>query len=125
LRRRREYAETKPRKTPVWFALNEDRSLFAFAGLWTSWRGVRGSKSAPVEGDHELLGFLTTEANAIVAPIHPEAMPVILTMPEEINLWLMADSPKALELQRPLHNDVLRIVAGGEKEDRIIPELTP
>jgi putative SOS response-associated peptidase YedK len=39
-----------------------------------------GPKSAPVEGPtHELFGFLTTEANAIVAPIHSKAMPVILT----------------------------------------------
>ena len=59
-----EYADTKPRKTPKWFALSEDRPLFAFAGLWTPWRGVRGPKSAPVEGEHELFGFLTTEANA-------------------------------------------------------------
>jgi putative SOS response-associated peptidase YedK len=28
-----------------WFALDEDRPLFAFAGLWTSWRGVRGPKA--------------------------------------------------------------------------------
>jgi putative SOS response-associated peptidase YedK len=41
---------------------------------------VRCPKSAPVEGDHELFGFLTTEANAIVVPIHPGAMPVILTL---------------------------------------------
>jgi putative SOS response-associated peptidase YedK len=79
-----EYADTKPRKTPIWFALSEDRPLFAFAGLWTRWRGVRGPKSGPVEGLHELFGFLTTEANAIIAPIHPKPMPVILTKPEEV-----------------------------------------
>ena len=45
---------------------------FAFAGLWTPWKGTRGPKSVPIEGDHELFGFLTTEANAIVAPIHPK-----------------------------------------------------
>ena len=83
-----EYADTKPRKTPKWFALSDDRPLLAFAGLWTPWRGVRGPKSAPINGDHELFGFLTTEANTIVAPIHPKAMPVILTTPEEIDLWL-------------------------------------
>jgi putative SOS response-associated peptidase YedK len=44
-------------------------------------------------------------------------MPVILTTPEEVDLWLLADAPKALELQRPLPNDALRIVASGEKED--------
>jgi putative SOS response-associated peptidase YedK len=61
------------RKTPTWLALSEDHPLFAFAGLWTRWRGVRGPKSAAVEGEHELFGFLTTDANAIVAPIHPKA----------------------------------------------------
>jgi putative SOS response-associated peptidase YedK len=74
-----EYADTKPRKTPKWFALTEDRPLFAFAGLWTPWRGVRGPKSAPVDGQHELFGFLTTEPNAVVAPIHPKAMTATLS----------------------------------------------
>jgi putative SOS response-associated peptidase YedK len=119
-----EYADTKPRKTPIWFALSEDRPLFAFAGLWTPWRGLRGPKSAPVEGDHELFGFLTTEANANVAPIHPKAMPVILTTPAEVQLWLEADTPDALALQRPLPDDALRIVASGEKEDGVA-ELSP
>ena len=95
----------------------EDRPLFAFAGLWTSWRGIRGTKGAPVEGEHELFGFLTTEANAIVAPIHPKAMPVILTTPEEVDLWLEGETPDALKLQRPLPDEFLRIVARGEKED--------
>ena len=112
-----EYLDTKPRKTPIWFALSEDRPLFAFAGLWTPWRGVRGPKSAPVEGDHELFGFLTTEANAIVAPVHQKAMPVILTTPNEIDLWLEGDTPDALTLQRPLPDDALRIVAKGERAD--------
>ena len=112
-----EYADTKPRKTPTWFALSEDRPLFAFAGLWTPWRGVRGPKSAPVEALHELFGFLTTEANAIVAPVHAKAMPVILTTPAEIDLWLEAETGEALALQRPLPDDVLRIVAKGERSD--------
>jgi putative SOS response-associated peptidase YedK len=30
-----EYADTKPRKTPTWFALNNDRPLSFFAGIWT------------------------------------------------------------------------------------------
>jgi putative SOS response-associated peptidase YedK len=82
----------------MWFALSEDRLLFAFAGLWTRWRGVRGPRSAPVEGVHELFDFLTTEANAIVAPIHAKAMPVILTTQDEFDQWLEADIPDALVL---------------------------
>ena len=112
-----EYADTKPRKTPIWFALGEDRPLFAFAGLWTPWKGVRGPKSAPVEGDHELFGFLTTEANAVVAPVHPKAMPVILTTPEEVDLWLSGETKQAVALQRPLPDEALQIVARGERSD--------
>jgi putative SOS response-associated peptidase YedK len=64
--------------------------------LWTRWRGVRGPKGAPVDGEHQLFGFLTTEANAIVAPIHARAMPVILTAPEEFDLWLEGETVEAL-----------------------------
>jgi putative SOS response-associated peptidase YedK len=117
-----EYADTKPRKTPIWFALGNDRPLFAFAGLWTPWRGVRGPKSAPVDGEYELFGFLTTEANAIVAPIHPKAMPVILTSPAEGDLWLSGETTDALALQRPLSDDALRIVARGERADNPVAE---
>src|SRR5829696_8676118 len=49
-----EYKDTKPRKTPVWFALNKDRPLAAFAGIWRPWAGVRGTKAEPVEGEHLL-----------------------------------------------------------------------
>jgi putative SOS response-associated peptidase YedK len=118
-----EYADTKSRKTPMWFALSEDRPLFAFAGLWTPWRGVRGPKSAPVEGVHELYGILTTDPNAVVAPIHPKAMPVILTSPEEVDLWLESETPAALKLQRPLADEALSIVAQGEKEDGGVASL--
>ncbi len=112
-----EYADTIPRKTPVWFGLAEDRPLFAFAGVWTPWRGVRGPKSVPVEGEHELFGFLTTDANAIVAPIQPKAMPVILTTAEEVDRWVAEETPAALELQRPLAENALQIVAKGERSD--------
>jgi putative SOS response-associated peptidase YedK len=114
-----EYADTKPRKTPIWFALSEERPLFSFAGLWTHWKGVRGPKSAPVDGDHELFGFLTTDANAIAAPIHPKAMPVILRSTDEVERWLGAETADALILQRQLPDDVLRIVAKGEREGRV------
>jgi putative SOS response-associated peptidase YedK len=33
---------------------------------------------------NDLFAFLTTELNGLVAPIHPKAMPVILTTPEEV-----------------------------------------
>ncbi len=35
-----EYADTKPKKTATWFALDDSRPLCAFAGIWTTWHGV-------------------------------------------------------------------------------------
>jgi hypothetical protein len=35
-------------------------------------------------------------------PIHPKAMPVILTKPDEVETWMTAPADEALKLQRPL-----------------------
>jgi putative SOS response-associated peptidase YedK len=74
----------------VWFALNDHRPLFAFAGIWTEFRGDSGTKSKPILGPHLVYGFLTTAPNATVEPIHPKAMPVILTTDEEHEVWMRA-----------------------------------
>jgi putative SOS response-associated peptidase YedK len=42
----------RPKKEVVWFALNDDRVLFAFAGVWTEFKGDRGTKSKPTPGPH-------------------------------------------------------------------------
>jgi putative SOS response-associated peptidase YedK len=56
-----------------------------------------------------LFGFLTTTANAIVAPIRPKATPVILKTPDEVDVWLSAETMDALELQRPLPDGALKL----------------
>ena len=45
-------------------------------GLWTEFKGDRGTRSKPVPGP-PVYGFLTTAANAVVEPIHSTTMPVI------------------------------------------------
>jgi putative SOS response-associated peptidase YedK len=113
-----EYADTKPKKTPTWFAFDDSRPLAFFAGIWMPWKGTRGSKAKPVEGETQLFGFLTTDANAEVGAIHPKAMPVILTTPSEIEAWMSAPAGEALKLQRPLPDGAAGCGARGTERWR-------
>jgi putative SOS response-associated peptidase YedK len=62
---------------------------------------IRATKANPVEGEHTLFGFLTTEANDVVGAVHANAMPVILATPQEIEIWMSAPAEEALRLQPP------------------------
>jgi putative SOS response-associated peptidase YedK len=106
-----EYTDASP-KVAHWFALSEERPLFCFAGLWRPWTGLRGKE----EAEHHLFAFLTTEANALVRPIHAKAMPVLLTG-DEIETWLEAPEKEALALAKPFPPQRMKIVLSGPRED--------
>jgi putative SOS response-associated peptidase YedK len=108
-----EWTDSRPKVTH-WFALDEGRALFAFAGIWRLWTGERKGET----GEHQLFAFLTTESNDIARPIHAKAMPVLLTKEEEWETWLSGSVEQAIVLQRPVSNEVLRIVATGAKVDQ-------
>ena len=93
---------------PVWFALEEDRPLAFFAGIWTQWTSVRKLKDG--ETTDNLYGFLTTEANAEVGAVHPKAMPVILTSPDAVQAWLTAETADLPALQQPLPDGTLQVI---------------
>lgn len=86
------------RKRKVFFGI-ADGSPFAFAGLIRP--AAAGSDELP------RFAFLTCAPNAVVAPVHAKAMPVILP-PEAWGPWL--DGAPAEAFQQPLPDAALRIV---------------
>ena len=44
-------------------------------------------------------------------------MPVVLTKPDEIEMWMSARAPETLKPRRAPPDDALRVVARGKKED--------
>lgn len=92
----------------AWFEVTEGRAAF-FAGIWVpGWTSLRKLKDGQTTDD--LFAFLTCEPNAVVAPIHPKAMPVVLTAPDEWDVWLRAPWGEARGLQKALGDEELVVV---------------
>jgi putative SOS response-associated peptidase YedK len=109
-----EWTDSRP-KVPHWFALDDTRPPFAFAGVWRVWTGERKGQF----GEHGLFAFLTTGANDLVRPVHAKAMPVMLCEAEAWDVWLTGSIDEALELQRPLPAARLNIVETNLREDAV------
>ncbi|WP_284876664.1 SOS response-associated peptidase family protein [Brevundimonas sp. MEB006b] len=96
---------------PIWFKLAGDdpEPLAFFAGIHlqahTSVRKIK-TKMETID----VFAFLTTEPNAEVGAVHPKAMPVILTEPDEIEMWMSQPWEIAKELQRPLSDGALEYI---------------
>ena len=102
-------ASPKGKKQICWFALPGE-PLAMFAGIWRPWTGACGTKVNPIEGEHLLYAFLTCAPNAVVAPVHAKAMPVILATPEEQAAWLHAPADVAKKTARPLPDERLLLL---------------
>jgi putative SOS response-associated peptidase YedK len=102
-----------PGRSPAgyfWFGLagDEPRPPFAFAGLW------RDFQPGPSEGESRETThtIITTTANDVVRPVHPDRMPVILD-PADYERWLTGSADEANALLRPFPAERMRIVAEG------------
>jgi putative SOS response-associated peptidase YedK len=73
------------------------RELFAFAGLWETWKPADGAAV-------ETFTIITTEANEAVAAIH-DRMPVILPREAE-DAWLEGNPDEARALLKPYAGDL-------------------
>lgn len=96
---------------PVWFDLKDadPEAPAFFAGIWVpQWTSVRKLKEGEVTTD--LFAFLTTEPSEPVKSVHPKAMPVILTEPDELEMWMGAEWAFAKVLQRPVRAGKLAIL---------------
>lgn len=111
-----EYEDASPKGAKVirWFA-PPDRGMLHFAGIWREWTGDYGSKKEPNVGTHLLFSFLTTEANARVAPVHAKAMPVVLPDAAACEEWLRVDTSEVETIQaRVLPAEKLDVVPDDE-----------
>jgi putative SOS response-associated peptidase YedK len=68
-----------PGKKRPYFIHRPEEALMAFGGIWEHWMGPDGSEL-------ETAAIITTEANALVATIHPRS-PLIIH-PDDFEVWL-------------------------------------
>jgi putative SOS response-associated peptidase YedK len=101
-----EFTGPKGQKQPHLFR-PKDGGVMAFAGLWESWR-IRGSTPS----DQPLLSYsiITTEPNAVAAPIH-NRMPVVFRDPRGRDAWLdpAAQPDELIKMLVPAPDDLLEV----------------
>ncbi|MGE0629289.1 MAG: SOS response-associated peptidase [Hyphomicrobiaceae bacterium] len=113
------FAEPKGRNPATWhwFALNEAREPFAFAGIWRRYNGPLKKDGEPVELD--VHAFLTTTPNELVATVHPQRMPVMLVGEEAQEQWMAGTTEDARGLIRAYPAAGMRIVQSGTDKQNL------
>ena len=104
--------EGKPPKQPYAIELGNGR-LFAFAGLWDTWRDKDG---------HWLQSYaiVTTEANEFMAKIRHPRMPVILHA-RDYDRWLDREETERLplDLLRPFEAEAMEMYKANPKVNNV------
>ncbi len=97
--------------TDYWFALkgDEPRPPFAFAGMW---RNDQRELKDPA-GHIDTHTIITTSANEIVRPLHPDRMPVIILRPADYEAYLLGSIDEATALLQPYPAEKMQIVRQG------------
>src|SRR5262249_8439024 len=101
-----------------WFAMKgeDQRPVFAFPGVWTSYR-VPIRKDGPTV-EQNVFAFMTTLPNELTAVVNHERMPVLLTKEEEFETWLSGTTDEAMKLARSFASEAMHVVqAGADKQD--------
>ncbi|TVV69838.1 SOS response-associated peptidase [Sphingomonas solaris] len=91
-----EYGPGEKGKLPLFWFDVPSQPIVSFAGIW------RPTEAGPV------FALLTIEPNAIVAPVHPKAMPVLLHAEDEA-AWLTAGWEEAQRLVAPFPTQLMRV----------------
>lgn len=107
-----EWKRTGSSKQPYCFELSQGK-LFAFAGLWDSWRD-------PAGGWLTSCSILTTTPNAVTSPVH-DRMPVILDI-ASYDLWLdpgFRNVDGVCELLKPSDADQMRAYPVGNRINNV------
>ncbi len=116
-------ARERGAKQPFAVQPAEDRPI-AFAGLWETWHGADGS-----EIDSAVI--VTTDANALLMPIH-DRMPAVLE-PDDFETWLSPRTrpEEAATLLKPAREDLFRLTpvstlvnSANNDDPRLLKEAT-
>jgi putative SOS response-associated peptidase YedK len=89
-------------KRQRWFRV-PSQPVFAFAGIWQP-----QADDLFGAGGGGVFALLTCEPNALVAAVHPKAMPVILH-PEDYQRWLTAPLAEVLPLAAPFPTQLMAV----------------
>lgn len=92
-----------------WFARDETRTPFAFAGVWLP--AEAGGRDA-----RGLCAILINSINGLTASEGQQPMPVVLTE-DEWGEWLDGDNEEARSVLKPPAEELLTVVSTGEERD--------